>query len=516
MATKTREASKPRLVVRKLRRSDVPALQDLQRRCFGGLEPWSRAQIESQLQRFADGQLCVELDGKLVASSSSLIINADEYAGWHNFDQVSGNGYIRNHDPGGDTLYGIDIAVEPSVRGMRLARRLYEARKELAVRKNLRAFMIAGRIPNYKKHSAMLSPEEYVRRVLHKELKDPVLTAQLANGFAVRGVLKNYLPGDAESVGHAVFMEWLNPHHHPADGASVVRTVAVAAAQFQMRQTKSFDEFAQQCEFFVDTATEYRVDFLLFPEMLTNQLQALVPASRPGLTARRLSEFTQAYVGLFTRLALKYNVNIVAGSHLTVEDERLFNVAYLFRRDGSHDKQYKLHIPHGEQHWWGVVPGDALRVMETDRGKIAILIGYDVQFPELARIATFAGVDVLFVPINTDIRSAYQRVRACAQARCIENQVYVVMAGTVGNLPFVEGADIHYGQSCVLTPSDLPFARDGVAEEATPNVETMVVHELDLDVLRRYRRSVSQGTWLDRRPDLYSVKWRDGGKERSV
>jgi predicted amidohydrolase len=342
------------------------------------------------------------------------------------------------------------------------------------------------------------------------------LTAQLANGFAVRGVLRNYLPGDAESGGHAVFMEWLNPNHLPQDGVSVVRSVAVAAAQFQMRQTKSFDEFAQQCEFFVDAATEYRIDFLLFPEMLTNQLQALVPDSRPGLTARRLTEFTQAYVDLFTRLAIKYNVNIVGGSHLTLEADRLYNIAYLFRRDGSHDKQYKLHIPHGEQHWWGVAPGDRLNVMETDRGKIAILIGYDVQFPELARIAAAGGVNVLFVPINTDIRSAYQRVRACAQARCIENHVYVVLAGTVGNLPFVEGADIHYGQSCVLTPSDLPFARDGIAEEATPNVETMVVHELDLDVLRRYRRRVSQGSWLDRRADLYSVKWRDESRERSV
>ena len=516
MASKTKSGSEPRLLVRKLKKADIPALQELQRRCFGGLAPWSRPQIESQLRLFPEGQLCVELDQKLVASSSCLVVNAEDYSKWHSFDQVSDKGYIRNHDPEGDTLYGIDIAVEPSVRGMRLARRLYEARKELAVRKNLRAFMIAGRIPNYKKHLAQISPEEYVRRVLRKELRDPVLTAQLANGFAVRGVLRNYLPSDAESGGHAVFMEWLNPQHQPLDGPPVARTVAVAAAQFQMRETKSFEAFAQQCEFFVDTATEYRIDFLLFPEMVTNQLQALVQAARPGLTARRLHEFTPAYVDLFTRLALKYYVNIVAGSHLTVEGGRLLNVAYLFRRDGSHEKQAKLHIPPGEQHWWGVTPGDQLRVMQTDRGKIAILVGYDVQFPELARIAASGGADVLFVPISTDIRSSYHRVRACAQARCIENHVYAVVAGTVGNLPFVDGADIHYGQSCILTPSDLPFARDGIAEEATPNVETMVVHELDLDVLRRYRRSASQGTWLDRRNDLYAVHWTEDGQARKV
>ncbi|MBK9031072.1 MAG: GNAT family N-acetyltransferase [Myxococcales bacterium] len=509
-------AKTTRLDVRPLRKTDYAAVVELQRRCFPGIEPWLREQFESQLQLFGEGQLCVELDGTVVATSSTLIVDEEDFGDWHTFKQVSDGGYIRNHDPAGDTLYGIDIAVDPSKRGLRLARRLYDARKQLATDHNLRAILIAGRIPGYGAHADRMAADEYVAKVVSKELKDPVLTAQLANGFAIRAVLNDYLPSDVESRGHAVFMEWLNPEHRPSKARVQVRSVRVSAVQYQMRPIRTFDEFAQQVEFFVDTAGEYNMDFLLFPEMVTNQLQALVTAERPGLTARRLHEFTDRYLELFTSMAIKYAVNIIGGSHLTVENGKLYNVAYLFRRDGSIGKQYKLHITPSEARWWGVSPGNTVEVFETDRGKIAILICYDVEFPEAARIAAAKGANILFVPFNTDIRSGYLRVRSCALARCIENGMYAVLAGPVGNLPFVEGADIHYGQACILTPSDLPFARDGVAEEATPNVETMVLHELDVEVLRRSRRTGTVRPLLDRRADLYEVRWREGGKFNKI
>ena len=510
--------SKARLVVRPLRRTDIRVVQELQRRCFPTIEPWTREQMESQLAMFPEGQIGVEIDNLLVATSSSLIVDEEDFGAYHTFDEVSDKGFIRNHDPEGDTLYGIDIAVDPKHRGVHLTRRIYEARKELARQRNLRAILIAGRIPGYAKQADKMSAEEYVRRVVRKDLKDrdPVLTSQLAQGFAIRAVLKDYLPSDAESAGYAVFMEWLNPEHHPDNTPAATRTVRVAAVQYQMRPITSFEEFAQQSEFFIDTASEYRMDFLLFPEMVTNQLQVLVQAPESSATARRLDEFTPRYVEFFTKMAMKYNLNIIGGTHLTVEAGKLYNIASLFRRDGSVEKQYKLHVSPSESRWWGVSAGDEVRVFDTDRGKIAILIGDDVAFPELARIATGKGANLLFVPFNTDIRSGYMRVRSCAQARCIENSMYAVLAGPIGNLPFVQGADIHYGEACILTPCDLPFARDGIAEEATPNVETMVVHELDIEVLRRSRLTGGVRTWLDRRPDLYAVRFTENGKKAEV
>jgi predicted amidohydrolase len=276
-----------------------------------------------------------------------------------------------------------------------------------------------------------------------------------------------------------------------------------------MRKIDNFDEFARQCEYFVDVASGYKSDFVLFPELLTTQLLSFIDNKRPGLAARELSNFTPQYLELFTNLALKYNVNIIGGSHFVNENDHLYNVSFLFKRNGEIGKQYKIHITPNERKWWGVEPGDKVEVFETDAGKISIQICYDVEFPELARIATEKGADIIFVPFCTDERKGYLRVRYCAQARCVENQVFVAMAGTVGNLPEVENMDIQYAQSAILTPSDFVFARDGIAAECTPNVETVVIHDVDIELLRKARLQGTTRNWNDRRLDLYKIDWKE-------
>jgi predicted amidohydrolase len=285
-----------------------------------------------------------------------------------------------------------------------------------------------------------------------------------------------------------------------------------------MRLIHSFEEFATQCEFFVDTASDSKSDFLLFPELVTTQLLTTVQGQRPAQAARHLAEMTPQYLELFTDLAIRYNVNIIGGSQFAVEDGELRNVSYLFRRDGTIGRQYKIHITPAERRWWGVKPGNKLEVFDTDRGKIAILICYDIEFPELARIAADKGAQILFVPFNTDSRHGYLRVRICAQARAIENHVYTAVSGCGGNLPFVDNADVHYAQSGIYTPMDYSFARDGIAAECTPNIETLVIHDVDIELLRRHRQGGTVQNWIDRRADVYRVKYRDGrdGEEREV
>ena len=119
-----------------------------------------------------------------------------------------------------------------------------------------------------------------------------------------------------------------------------------------------------------------------------------------------------------------------------------------------------------------------------------------------------AGAEVLFVPFSTDEKKSYYRVRYCAQARAVENQFYVVLSGNVGNLPNVHNMDIQYAQSCILTPCDFPFARDGVAADTTPNVETVTIADLRPDTLMMARNSGTVQNLRDRRHDLYSVYWR--------
>jgi len=488
---------------------DYEALVAMQKRCFPGMTPWSRDQIESQLRTFPEGQLCIELDGRIVASSSSLIVDYDRYEDWHDWGRIADSGFIRNHEPEGDTLYGIEIMVDPEYRGMHLARRLYDARKELCRRRNLARIVIGGRIPGFGGQPDEMTAREYVEKVMGRGLYDPVLTTQVANGFVLRALIPDYFPSDEASRGYATHLEWTNLDYVPDPGRTWHRVLPVrlCAVQYQMRPIESWEEFCRQCSYFLDTASDQKADIVLFPELLTTQLLGLEPSARPAEAVRGVAARTADYLDFFTRSAVKYNVNIVGGSQFTLQDDRLFNIAYLFRRDGTIERQAKLHVTPDERRWWGLEGGDELRVFETDHGKVAILISYDVLFPELARIAVARGAEILLIPFAATDRASYLRTRYAAASRAVENDVFVAIAGATGNLPFVDNADVHYAQSAIFTPLDFSFARDGIAAESTPNVETLVIADVDLELLRRHRYAGTVQPWNDRRNDLFSVSW---------
>ena len=496
------------LKVRTLISNDWESVLALHGKCFPDMEPWTREQFESQIRIFPEGQIGVEFQGKLVASSASLILDFELYRKWHSFDEISDNSFIRNHGDGGNTLYGIEVMVDPAFRGLKLARRMYDARKALARRRNLMRIVIGGRIPGYHVHAETMQAREYIDKVVGKELYDPVLTVQLSNGFAIKRLLPNYIE-DKASEGYAAFLEWTNIDYVPDTRLRFVPTtpVRVCVVQYQLRPVQNFADFARQCEYFARVVSDYECDFVLFPELFTCQLLPLIEAPNDSDAMRLLSKFTDQYLELFTQLAVKYNVNIVGGSHLTVEDNHLYNISYLFRRDGTLGKQYKLHITPAEKSAWGVVGGDRVEVFDTDRGKIAIQVCYDIEFPEVTRISVEQGAQIIFVPFSTDERYAYLRVRYCAQARCIENHVYVAIAGCVGNLPDVKSMGLHYAQSGIFTPSDIPFKRDAIAAECTPNIETVIFEDLDLELLKKHKQTGSVLNWNDRRSDLYEIRY---------
>ena len=495
------------IVVRQISLEDYDHLVQLQLKCFPGMKPWQREQIQSQLSTFPEGQICIEYEGAIVASSSSLILDFALYSEWYNWREITDGGFIRNHNPDGNTLYGIEIMVDPQYRGMRLARRLYDARKKLAREKNLMRIVVGGRIPGYAPNKDLMTAREYVEKVITKVLYDPVLTTQISNGFVLKRLLRSYMDSDRESVGYATLLEWTNIDYQPDFQRTFVasQSVRICVVQYQLREIKNFEEFERHCEYFVDVAADYKSDFVLFPELFTIQLLSFASKQRPGLAVRELAQFTPRYLELFTKLAIKHNINIVGGSHFSVEDEHLYNVSYLFRRDGGIGKQYKLHITPEERLWWGVQPGNSIEVFDTDRGWISLQIGFDITFPEVGRIAVRDGAEIIFVPFSTDDRYAYLRVRYCAQARAVENHVYVAIAGTVGNLPAVENVDIQYAQSGIFTPSDIPFTRDAISSECTPNIETVIVDDVDLELLKRHRQAATVLSWRDRRTDLYDV-----------
>lgn len=493
---------------RKLTLSDYNDLRESMQQAYDTLgQIWSKNSIERLLKLFPEGQLCIAVDDKVVACSLSLIVDYDEYGDRHTYKNITGDYSFSTHDPEGDVLYGIEIFVHPEYRGLRLGRRLYEARKELCESLNLKSIIAGGRIPGYHEYADKLTPRQYIDKVKAKEIFDPTLTFQLSNDFHVRKVLKNYLPGDHESKEFATLIEWNNIYYQGIDAsARSAKTIRIGLVQWQMRLFPDIEAFYEQVEFFVDAVSGYGSDFIMFPEFFNTPL--LHPYNHlPEMEAmRKLAEHTEEIVERIQQYALSYNVNIISGTMPIVENNKLYNATYLCHRSGKTDEYRKIHITPNEQKYYGMVGGDKIQVFDTDCGKVGILICYDVEFPELSRIYADQGMQILFVPFLTDTQNGYTRVRRCAQARAIENECYVAIAGCVGNLPKVNNMDIQFAQSAVFTPSDFAFPTDAVKAETTPNTEMMLVVDVDLHLLDEIHHFGTVRILKDRRKDLYEVR----------
>ncbi len=471
---------------------------------------WTREQFAAQINRFPEGQICIEDNGRVVAGAITLIVDYGRFGDKHTYEEITGGGYLTTHEPNGDVLYGVDIFVDPEYRAMRLGRRLYDARKELCRQLNLRGIVAGGRIPGYAKYAEQTSPEEYIDLVKRKEIHDPILSFQLANDFHVRRIITNYLPADRDSHAYATLVQWNNIFYEPKEQPLISRrkaVVRVGTVQWQMRPMSSVDELIDQVEFFVDALAGYNAEFALFPEFFNGPLLSLFNQEYPAEAIRGLAQYTDEIVEEISRLAVSYNINIIAGSMPVYQDQVLYNVSYLCRRDGTTDHQHKLHITPDERAYWGVRGGDELKVFETDIGKIGILVCYDAEFPELPRILNQKGARILFVPYWVDTQTGYLRVRRCAQARAIENECYVAITGSVGNLPKVENIEIQYSQSAVFSPADFAFPHDAIVAETTPNTEMTLIVDLDLDKLTEIRNEGSVRNYKDRRLDLYRIQW---------
>ena len=272
--------------------------------------------------------------------------------------------------------------------------------------------------------------------------------------------------------------------------------IRVASLQYYIRPVQSFGQFVDQVEALVDTAADYKCRLLVFPEYFTVQLLTLGNVKRPiEEQVRDLAAQVPAYVELMQRMARKHRIYIAGGTIPVLDDsnDAVYNQAFFFGPDGAYGVQGKLHMTRFENEEWRVKPRAGLRVFDTDFGKVAIAICYDVEFPEIARAAAWLDAHILLVPSCTDDRQGFLRVKYCAQARAIENQMYVVVSHTVGSLPMVPAVHLNYGQASILTPSDFPFSRDGVLAEGNPNQEMMVIGELNL---RTIQESRSTGTVL--------------------
>ena len=274
-------------------------------------------------------------------------------------------------------------------------------------------------------------------------------------------------------------------------GAEVER-IRVASLQYFIRPVQTFDQFHDQVAALVETAADYDCHLMIFPEYFTVQLLTLGNVKRPMREQiRDLAAQLPRFVEMMSGLAKKNHIYVVAGTIPVVDPktDKVYNDSYIFAPSGEFGVQGKIHMTRFESEDWKISPSTRLRTFETSFGKVAIAICYDVEFPEIARAAARAGVHILLVPSCTDDRQGMLRVRYCAQARAIENQLYVITSHTVGSIPAVPAVSLNYGQAAILTPSDFPFSRDGILAEGNINTEMMVIGELNLSTIQDSRSS---------------------------
>lgn len=280
--------------------------------------------------------------------------------------------------------------------------------------------------------------------------------------------------------------------------------VRVSAVQFKQQPIAHFDDFARQVTWAVQVAYDAGGQLLCFPEYVTGPLVGLpadVDRKGDANDLSRWEDWTASYIELFSGLAKQTGMYIVGGTHLTRVDQRWYNTAHLFDPDGGIHTQRKLHLTPYESDPWALDAGETITVFDTPLGRIAILICFDVEFPEAARAAVDAGAQILLCPSATDDRAGFWRVRYCCFARAVENQVYVVHSALVGNLPTVRGLEQSYGRSAIISPCDIPFAPDGIVAEGEWNQELVITGDIDLKLLDDVRSQGSVTPALCRRSE---------------
>lgn len=503
-----------KITTRRWRREDIPEIIECSRAAYEDYPEeymYTPRQYEMQFAAFQQGQFVAVCGKRIVGYATSLIVSIDDEF-WYDVDELTGAGTFSTHNPDGDTLYGADIAVHPDFRRRGVATMLYKRRRNLLKRYNLRRMIAYGRIPGYKEHAGKMTAEQYVAKVMDGQLQDPALNTHLKAGYTVKKVQLD-ITVDRSSLNYSTFLVMDNPDFNIAKKniSSAVfpkiqaRRVRVCAAQYDMRIIRSFEDLEGSVEFFADTADSYHCHFLLFPEYFTYQLLSYKKRLSMKEVTVELASYTDRYIQMFKRISQKYNTYIIGGSHPILRDGKYYNAAHLFTPSGNVYTQDKLHITPAERNEGGIEPGTAIRIFRTPLARIAIQVCYDIEFPEVSRLLTLAGVEIIFVPFYTEEKKAYYRVRHCAQARAVENFVYVVITGNVGNMRTESGSFMNYSQSAILTPSDFSFPEKGVEGEADPNVEAVVISELALSSLSQQRHVATVRPLHDMRQDLYEL-----------
>ena len=482
------------LKVRPVEPHEINAVYRCQLAAYEGIPPHDLCDerlLSLQQQAFPEGFMGAFQHERLIGYSACLIVQLDADSPWYSYDEITGGGAFTTHNPSGDTLYGADIAVHPDFRGRGVSKALYQARKKLLKRLNLRRMVAGGRIPGYEPLANLMTAQEYVDKVVAGELTDSSLNAHLRAGYRVNGVHHGYLD-DQQSLNFATFLEFENPHFRP-------ERHHIAAAPLKRRNRKirlclaqhAFPRFQELEQLFQEVERIFAE-----AEPLKSHLIQLPGDWWAGLPDNCLQNGSERIEQFFLNQAQKHGIFIATGAYPRPAERGESLASALYGPEGGIGYQSVLHFSTGSNQR---NHSSGLTVFDTGLARIGILDGHDLLYPELTRRLTLGGLQLLLCPIAAKERNEYIRLRYCAQARAVENTIFVALCNRVG------AGSLSYGESMILTPCDFGFPDSGIAARAGTSSGSFVVHDLDMGALESAREIGSVTPLKDRRLDVCAL-----------
>jgi omega-amidase len=258
----------------------------------------------------------------------------------------------------------------------------------------------------------------------------------------------------------------------------------IKAIQMDMKLADPEYNFAHAVEL-IRQAAEDKPDVVILPETWNT---GFFPQENLKAMCDHDGARTKEVMG---ELAKEYQMNIVAGSVSNVKDDKVFNSAYVFDREGKCVAEYdKIHVftPMHEDDFYQ--KGNHLALFTLDGHQCGIIICYDIRFPELSRAIAVKGIDILFIVAQWPaVRRNHWQI--LTKARAVENQVFLAACNSCGTA----GKTVYGGSSVLLDPWGNIVKEAGDKEE-------IITGEFDFSVLKEIRSSIN--VYVDRRPDLYS------------
>nr|VFJ46096.1 MAG: Predicted amidohydrolase [Candidatus Kentron sp. DK] len=220
------------------------------------------------------------------------------------------------------------------------------------------------------------------------------------------------------------------------------------------------------------------------------RLACLPEAFATSLDLPRLRALAEEIPGPTTEFlqeqALAHGLHLVAGI-IERDCERTYSTSVLIDDDGEIIGKYRrMHLYSLEKHF--LDPGNECRVFETRVGRLGLISGYDINFPEVSRLLFRQRVEIVLCP--TQLLKEFRRaIHFLTIARAAENCCYVVLASSTGanclaNLVYL-GHSLIVRNPITLNPYGMEYlsAREVLAQ--AQQEETMLMADLDLAHLRR-------------------------------